>query len=109
MRPHVLLLDEPAAGLMRADKDALSKLLRRIAGFGITVVLVEHDMMLVMGVSDHIVVLDAGICIASGKPAAIRFNPAVIKAYLGGAVVGRPRPAAPPGARAPAVIARQRP
>jgi branched-chain amino acid transport system ATP-binding protein len=105
MRPHVLLLDEPAAGLMRADKDALSKLLRRIAGFGITVVLVEHDMMLVMGVSDHIVVLDAGICIASGNPAAIRFNPSVIKAYLGGAGVARPRAAVRQGARDPVLAA----
>jgi branched-chain amino acid transport system ATP-binding protein len=105
MRPRVLLLDEPAAGLMRADKEALSTLLRRIAGFGIAVVLVEHDMTLVMGVSDHIVVLDAGICIASGKPAAIRSDPAVIKAYLGGAVVGRPRTAARQGARDPVLIA----
>jgi ABC-type branched-subunit amino acid transport system ATPase component len=105
MRPRVLLLDEPAAGLMRADKDALSRLLRRIAGFGIAVVLVEHDMMLVMGVSDHIVVLDAGICIASGKPAAIRSNPAVIKAYLGGAGVARPRTAARQGARDPVLLA----
>ena len=64
MRPRVLLLDEPAAGLMRADKDALSELLRRIADLGITVILVEHDMMLVMGISDHVVVLDAGQCIA---------------------------------------------
>ena len=59
-RPRVLLLDEPAAGLMRADKDALGKLLRRIAELGIAVILVEHDMMLVMGISDHVVVLDAG-------------------------------------------------
>jgi ABC-type branched-subunit amino acid transport system ATPase component len=105
MRPRVLLLDEPAAGLMRADKDALSKLLRRIAAFGIAVVLVEHDMMLVMGVSDHIVVLDAGICIASGKPTAIRLNPAVIKAYLGSAGVARPRAAARKGPRDPVLVA----
>ena len=59
-RPRVLLLDEPAAGLMRADKDALGGLLRRIADLGIAVILVEHDMTLVMGISDHIVVLDAG-------------------------------------------------
>ena len=56
----MLLLDEPAAGLMRADKDALSELLRRIADLGIAVILVEHDMTLVMGISDHVVVLDAG-------------------------------------------------
>ena len=53
MRPRVLLLDEPAAGLMRADKDALSRLIRRIADLGIAVILVEHDMLLVMGISDR--------------------------------------------------------
>ncbi|MEW6255362.1 MAG: branched-chain amino acid ABC transporter ATP-binding protein/permease [Pseudomonadota bacterium] len=83
-RPRVLLLDEPAAGLMRADKDALGALLRRIAQAGIAVILVEHDMALVMGISDHIVVLDAGRPIAEGAPAAIRANPQVIAAYLGG-------------------------
>ena len=60
MRPQVLLLDEPAAGLMRADKLELSRLLRRIADLGIAVILVEHDMLLVMGISDRVVVLDAG-------------------------------------------------
>ena len=59
-RPRVLLLDEPAAGLMRADKAELSKLIRRIADLGVAVILVEHDMTLVMGISDHVVVLDAG-------------------------------------------------
>lgn len=83
-RPRVLLLDEPAAGLMRADKDALSGLLRRIADAGIAVILVEHDMAMVMGISDHVVVLDAGRPIAAGAPAAIRENPQVIAAYLGG-------------------------
>ncbi|MEM8595403.1 MAG: branched-chain amino acid ABC transporter ATP-binding protein/permease, partial [Pseudomonadota bacterium] len=67
--PRLLLLDEPAAGLGKADKDALASLLRRIAEAGIAVVLVEHDMGLVMGVSDHVVVLDAGTPIAAGPPA----------------------------------------
>ncbi|WP_024511886.1 branched-chain amino acid ABC transporter ATP-binding protein/permease [Bradyrhizobium sp. ARR65] len=84
-RPRVLLLDEPAAGLMRADKDALGRLLRRIADLGIAVILVEHDMTMVMGISDHIVVLDAGKPIAAGTPSQVRDNPAVIAAYLGGA------------------------
>src|SRR5262249_54700407 len=71
-RPRVLLLDEPAAGLTRSDKAVLSKLIRRIADLGVAVILVEHDMTLVMGISDHIVVLDAGAVIASGAPAEVR-------------------------------------
>jgi len=91
MRPRVLLLDEPAAGLMRSDKDSLSRLIRRIADLGIAVVLVEHDMLLVMGISDEIVVLDAGAPIAAGSPAEVRHDPKVLKAYLGDSEM-RPRP-----------------
>ena len=85
LRPSILMLDEPAAGLNVADKELLAKLLRRIADAGIAVVLIEHDMSLVMGISDHITVLDAGRCIAQGRPAVVRADPTVIAAYLGGA------------------------
>ncbi|MGE3775508.1 MAG: ATP-binding cassette domain-containing protein, partial [Gammaproteobacteria bacterium] len=104
MRPRVLLLDEPAAGLMRVDKDALSRLLRRIADLGVTVILVEHDMVLVMGISNHVVVLDAGQCIASGTPAEVRRNPAVVRAYLGGEIAARPRATAWQGSRDPVLL-----
>jgi ABC-type branched-subunit amino acid transport system ATPase component len=95
MRPQVLLLDEPAAGLMRADKLELSKLLRRIADLGIAVILVEHDMLLVMGISDRVVVLDAGQGIADNTPAQVRRDPRVLKAYLGDSET-RARPRATP-------------
>ena len=92
MRPRVLLLDEPAAGLMAADKQSLSALLRRIADAGIAVLLVEHDMRLVMGISDHIVVLDAAKPIAAGAPSDIRHDAKVLAAYLGPADMrARPR------------------
>jgi branched-chain amino acid transport system ATP-binding protein len=85
--PDALLLDEPAAGLSREDKTSLARLLRRIADAGITVLLVEHDMTLVMDISDQIVVLDAGQRLALGTPAEVQSNPAVRQAYLGEALV----------------------
>lgn len=91
-RPRVLLLDEPAAGLMREDKEQLAILLREIADAGIALILVEHDMSLVMGISDQLVVLDAGEPLTQGDPKTVRNDPAVLAAYLGaGDFEGRPR------------------
>jgi branched-chain amino acid transport system ATP-binding protein len=81
--PDVLLLDEPAAGLSREDKTNLASLLKKIAKAGISIVVVEHDMELVMDISDRIVVLDAGQRLAMGTPEAIQQDPAVRQAYLG--------------------------
>ncbi len=99
--PRVLVLDEPAAGLGAGDKTTLAALLRKIADTGVAVVLVEHDMGLVMGISDHVVVLDAGARIAAGTAAEVRVNPAVRKAYLGEDMKLAAAPRAPSGPRAP--------
>ena len=85
--PRLILLDEPAAGLNTEESAALSRIIRRIAEEGTSVLLIEHDMALVMNTADRVVVIDFGRKIAQGTPAEVRANPAVISAYLG---TGRP-------------------
>jgi branched-chain amino acid transport system ATP-binding protein len=81
--PRILLLDEPAAGLNDSETAELATLLRAIRDVGITILVVEHNMGLVMNTADEIVALEAGCVIAKGTPAEIRRNEQVIASYLG--------------------------
>jgi len=82
-KPKLLLLDEPVSGMNPAETASFMKILRQIRALGVTVLLVEHDMKMVMGVSDRVVCLNQGRIIATGSPGEIQRHPEVIRAYLG--------------------------
>jgi branched-chain amino acid transport system ATP-binding protein len=88
MRPRVLLLDEPVAGMNREETEDMARFILDVQEeWGVTVLLVEHDMGMVMDISSHVVVLNFGEVIASGTPTEVRRHPQVVEAYLGAEAV----------------------